>query len=153
AGVDVRVGGAQPGVDRDTVANGQPRILGQLDVGPDPDRDDRQVGREQGAVGEPYRGEQPAAVHELGNLGAEAELDAVGPVKVGEDLGHLVAEHAAQRQRVDLHDGDLGTVCSGRRGRLQTDPAGTDDDHASASTHVVEQPVSLGKGAEIAHAG
>ena len=48
-------------------------------------------------------------------------------VEVGEDLGHLGAEHAEQRQVERLEHGHLGAVLAGGRGDLEPDPAAADD--------------------------
>lgn len=75
-GVDVRVGGAAAGVDRDAaaLADVQPRVTGQLVAGADPRGEDDEVGVDGGAVGQPHAADGAVlAGHHL--LGADPGVD------------------------------------------------------------------------------
>ena len=150
--VDVRIAGAQARVDGDTVVEDQTRRLGELHHRRDPDADHGQVGRQLGAVVEDHRAQPAAGAAELPYPRAETERHPVRAVQVGEDLGHLVAEHPAQRRAVHLHDGHLGAVAA-RRGRgLQADPAGADDHDASGVAESGQERVGVRKGSQITDA-
>ena len=71
--------------------------LGELAVWHDADADDDHVGADLGAVGQPDPVGAAAGAGDLRDLDAEAQVDAVLAVQVGEDLGHLGAEHPQQR--------------------------------------------------------
>ena len=58
---------------------------------------------------------------------AQAQVDAVLAVQLGEDRRHLGAEHAQQRLLERLDEGDLGVGVAGGGGDLETDPAAADD--------------------------
>ena len=145
-GVDVRVGGAQRRVDQDPVVHGQAGRLGQPGVRPDADPGQHGVGRHGRAVGED---DLPGP--DLPHPGAQPQVDPVLPVQVGEDLPHLVAEDPVQRLRVGLHQGDLGAVLAGGRGRLQPDPAGADHDHPGAGAERGADPVGVRQPAQRQH--
>ena len=78
------------------------------------------------AVGQPYAAGLAAGSGDLGDLDAEAQVDAVLAVQAGEDLGYLPAEHPQQRQFGRLEDRHLDAGGPGRGGGLQADPARSD---------------------------
>lgn len=161
-GVDVRVGGAQGGVDGDTAAA---RAVGEFESGGlgergargGADRGQHVVGRVLlpvvGAGGE----DQAVLAGDLGEAGAEVEADPVLTVQLGEDLAQFGADDLVQRGRLRLDDGDLGAVAPGRRRDLQADPAGSGDHQmavvAAERGQDVAQPVGVGEAAQMVDAG
>jgi hypothetical protein len=126
-GEEVRVGGPQPGVNHDPVADLQARRLGQLGVRRDPDADDDGVGRDVAAVGQPDAAGPAVRGGDLAHLNAEPQVHAVLAVQAGEDAGNLGAEDPQQRQLGRLQQGDLDAGRAGRGGALQPDPPRADD--------------------------
>jgi hypothetical protein len=110
-----------------------------------------EVGGHLGAVVEHRVREAAAYGAELAHPGAEPEVDAVRHVQIAEDGGHLVADHAAQRQRVGLDHGDRAAVLAGGGRHLQADPAGADDEHLATGAQPFEQHVGLVDGAQVSH--
>jgi hypothetical protein len=96
-GEHVGVGGGQVFVDDDAVVDVQPGRFGQRRVGGDAHSDHDGVGVDDAAVAQPDAGGVTVRAGDLGDLGAEAERDAVGAVQGGVDLGQLRAEYGEQR--------------------------------------------------------
>ena len=70
-------------------------------------------------------------------------------VQVGEDGGHLVAQHPLQRQVGDLEDRDVRPVVPRRRRDLEPDPAGADHDDPAPRAEDGPDPVGVGKLAQV----
>ena len=136
----------------DAVADLKPGRLGELGVRRDADPHHDGVGRDVAAVGKAHAADAVASAGDLVDAGAHAQVDAVGAVQVGEDLGHLAAEHPQQRQLGHLHDGDLGAGGAGRGGRLEPDPAGADHRHAFRALERLPDPVAVAHRAQVVHA-
>ena len=151
-GEDVRVGGPQPGVDHDPVADLQASRLGQLGVRRDPDADDDRVGRDVAAVGQPDAVGPAARGGDLAHLHAEPQVHAVLAVQAGEDPGDLGAEHPQQRQLGRLQHGDLDASRAGRGGAFQADPARADDRDPGGGLEGGLDLVAIAHPAQVEHA-
>jgi len=151
-GVDVGVGAAQELVDADAVVGLEAGGVGEVGVGHDPDPDDDRVRLDDGAVGEVHAVGAPVAAHDLGDLHAALQVDAVAPVQAGEDRGHLAAQDSQQRQLIGLEDGDRCAGPPGGGRDLQADPAGPDHDHAGLGVEDDPDPVAVLDGAQVVHA-
>jgi len=148
-GVDVAVTGLQSGIDEHTTAAGrQPRPAGQFDVGFGPDGHQQRVGGDGGAVGQGEPGRAPRA-----DRHAQAQLDAVGPVGLGEELPDFLAETARQRKSGTPQHGDVEPAVPGGGGDLQADPPGADDGHRAAGGQRGVQAHRVPIGAQGVHAG
>ncbi len=150
-GVDVRVGGTQLRVDDDAVAGLQAGHLGELAVGRDPDADDDRVGLDTAAVGQPRAAGPAAGSGDLRDLDAEAQVDAVVAVQVGEDLGDLAAEHAQQRELGRLQQCHLDAGRPRGSGALQADPASSDHRDPGRSLEGGLDLVAVGDPAQVQH--
>ena len=67
-------------------------------LGRDADADHDGVGGDVAAVGQAHAAGPAVRAGDLGDPGAEPQVDAVCAVQGGVDLGHLAAEHPQQRQ-------------------------------------------------------
>jgi hypothetical protein len=74
--IDVRVASPAVFIDGDAVVAGNPRFLGQLDIGQDPDPDDDEIGRVYRTVGAANGGDAPGSL-EGRNLFVQPDLDTV----------------------------------------------------------------------------
>ncbi len=70
-------------------------------------------------------------------------------MEVREDLGDLGSEHAQQRQRQGLDQGDLRAGVPGGRGHLEADPAAADDHHLDAFAQPGHQQPVVVEGAQV----
>ena len=105
--------------------------------GRDADADDHDVGLDDGAVVEadlldPCTG--PGATGDPRDADAEADVDAVVAVQVGDDAAHLLAQATHDRCGERLDERDLETSLAGGGGDLGADEAGADDDHSARRT-------------------
>ena len=73
-------------------------------------------------------------------------------VDVAVDGAHLAAEHALQRDRVRVDDGDVKAALPRRGGELGADPAGADDDDRAAALEPFAQCVGVADAAQVVHA-
>src|SRR5690242_4230131 len=97
------LGGLQPRIDSySSTIERKAQLAGKLEVGPDADRDQHEVGRLATAVGE--RGPDHSIALEVPplDLGPGAHVDGVPPMDVGVDLAHLAAQRALERHRQRL---------------------------------------------------
>ena len=145
-GEDVLFGGAQGLVGQHAVVDFQTRGRGQLVVRGRADADHEQVGGDFGA-----RGGDDHAGAELDRPLAEAEVDAVRAVQVGEDRAELGAELVVQRARLGLEHGDRAAVGAGGGGGLQADPAGPGHHDPRARLEGGAQPFRVRRGAQVEH--
>lgn len=144
------------GVHDDPVVDLEPGRFGQCRVRQDADADDDHVGRQTLAGGGDDRGDLAVgglkrqiltvgAALEPGHAHAEFELHAVAAMQVGEPRSDLLADHAVQRRRLGLDDGDLDPMGPGRGRDLQADPSGADDDDSAtgdqAGTDLLGVPI------------
>ena len=152
-GEHVGVGAGQPLVDQDAVVGRQPGGLGERDVRATP-RCRPRPGRPPASRRRARRTTAPEPVFSMaGDLDARAQVDAVLGVQVGEDLGHLGAEHPQQRQVERLEDRDGGArLARGGRG-LEADPAAADDHHPGAVGERLLEPLAVLDGAEVGDRG
>ena len=101
--VDVGVAGAQRRVDQDAaVADGQPGLFGEPDVGCRADRDQDRVGGDGRAVTELQPGGVAAGGGDLVDRRTQPQVDAVVAMQFGEHLADFAAErrHAAAARRL-----------------------------------------------------
>src|SRR5690606_34059860 len=75
--VDVGIGGARVEVDQHAAAHRQPRLAGDLVVGPHPHADHRGVAGHDAAALQQHAGDMAVLAHEAGDAAAELELHAL----------------------------------------------------------------------------
>ncbi len=154
AGGDHPRGGEAGGVAQHAVVEGEARPLEPLGVGHDPDAHHDHAGRDGGAVGEAHPGDVAGTVIvEAVDPDAEAEVDLVVAVEVGDHRTHVGAEHPLQRHRERLDDGHVEPTGPTRRRHLGADEAGTDDHHPlGAGVELGAQGQGVVEGAQDVHA-
>ena len=80
---------------------------------------------------------------------AEAHVDALVGVQLGEPAADLLAEDVGEGRGKSLDDRDLGPGLAGGRGDLLADEAGADDRQAGARLELGAQPPGVGEGAQV----
>ena len=130
----------------------QPRRCGELAVGCEPDAGDDHVGLDAAAVGQQHAGRPGPAAGDLGDLYTAAQVDAVLPMQVGEDLGDLAAEHPQQWQFRHFQHRHCHAGGPGRRRGLQADPAGTDHRDPGGRLEGRPDPVAVPEVPQVEHA-
>jgi hypothetical protein len=129
AGREHAVGRPQLLVDQDAVVDLQAGPLGQLGVGPDPDPDDHQVGRQPAAVRQHHRLDGVAALQPLGRCPG---TDVHAPVAQEglEEAAHLGPDGPGPDGVAPLQQGHPGVHLGGAGGHLGPDEAAAEDHHA-----------------------
>ena len=131
--------GPQLSVDADAVVDVQAGGGRELSVGRNADADDHRVYRNQAAVREPYPVGVAVAASNLGDLHAEAQVDALLSMERREDASDLTAEYPEQRQLGCFENGHRYACFPRGRRHLQADPACSDDsDPACASEQCLD---------------
>src|SRR4029079_12765953 len=142
-------GGGAGGVDADAVfvetAAGQPRGGGGR-----ADADDERVAGDPVTVVELDAPDRSRAV-QPGDAGRQPDVDALLAVQAREPVAELGAEHARQRRRRGLDDRDLGTEAQRRRGDLQADEPGADDDQARSRAQRATEPPRVAERPQLVH--
>ena len=135
--------GLQVLVDEDAVVDGEPGLRGELGARLHADADDHEVALELASVAgadaldrrrrprRPRRRSPCSISHAV--VGVDVAVD-------GADLG---AEHALERDRERVDDGDLEAALAGRGGDLGADPAGADHDDRAAAVQPLAQRVGV----------
>jgi hypothetical protein len=116
------------------------------------DRDEHGVGADGCAVGEAHASGPAVRGSDAGDLGVEAEVDAVLAVQGGEYLSGLGAEHPQQGRGRGLDDGDLCAGQPGRGGDLQADPSRSDHQEPAGLADCVLEPFRIINAAQVEHA-
>ena len=116
------------------------------------DADHHVVAGYQPAVGQPDAGDVPVLALERLDLRVQLEVDAVGPVVGGEEVGERLARRARQdaRQRLDHHG--VGPERAGRGRGLQADVAAADHRQPLAGAKRQLQHLGVGGAAQHLHA-
>ena len=86
------------------------------------------------------------------DAGSHQHLHAVVGVDVAVDGADLGAQHALERDRGRIDDGDLEAALTGRGGDLGADPAGPDHDDRAAAVQPFAQDVGVLDAAQVEHA-
>ena len=89
---------------------------------------------------------------ERGDAGLEQQPHALVGVDVPVDGADLGAEHALERDRHGIHDGDVEPALPGGGRDLGADPAGADHDDRAAAVEPCAQRVGILDAAEVEHA-
>ena len=91
----------------------------------------------------------PPSPSMAGDLGVDAQVDAVCPVEGREGPGDLRSQDADQGQVQGLQDGDVCSRTAGGRGYLQTDPSAADDHQSTTGTQLRPDQVGVLDGAQV----
>ena len=86
------------------------------------------------------------------DAGSHEHPHAVVGVDVAVQGAHLVAEHALQRDRGGIDEGDLKAALAGRGGDLRPDPASPDHDDRAPGVEPVAQGVGVLQAAQAQYA-
>ena len=130
----------------------QPGRLGELDPRGDAHARQHHVGRQSGPVGQPDLLHPVAAPQRL-DSGAEVQLHALIGVHVAVERAELGSEHPFQGQPAQLDHGHVRAQLAGRGGHLAADPPRADHDHPVSPGDRGPQPLRIGHGPQVMHAG
>ena len=113
-------------IDGNAVFDSKPRSFGDLDIRPGTDADKGEIGFDRLTARQSYLG---FAVFRSQRLDGDtaADIDALGAVALGDEMGDLLRHAALQHALQPFDDRDLGAEQPRRCRKLQSDEPATDD--------------------------